>query len=332
MSAKPRVLITNIPFAHLDPRPRETLDEAGVEVVLNPLGRALKEDEYADLIEGFDILLAGTEPVTAKVMDAAPGLKLIARIGIGLDNVGLAAARARDIPVTHTPDGPSPAAAELTIALMLNALRQVSRADRSARNGEWNRFTGRRLATCTVGVIGVGRIGKRVIRHLVGGFPGVRILGNDLEPDEAFGREFGVEWTDKETIYRTSDVVSLHVPLTPLTSNMTTRRELGMMRGDACLVNMARGGIVHEADLATALREERIAGAASDVFAVEPYAGELAAIDTFTMTCHMGANSPDCRLAMEMGAVGEVLRLLKGEPFAYPAPEAEYERALAANA
>ena len=110
----PRVLVTNIPFAHINPRPMEILREAGLEVVVNPLGKTLSEDEYAEMIRGFDFLLAGVEPVTPKVMDAEPGLRLISRIGIGIDAVDLLAARERAIPVTHTPDGPSPATASPT--------------------------------------------------------------------------------------------------------------------------------------------------------------------------------------------------------------------------
>lgn len=325
-----RVLVTNIPFAHLNPKPLEILAEAGVETVLNPLSRPLGEDEYADMIKGFDVLLAGVEPVTAKVMDAEPKLKLIARIGIGIDNVDLLAARERDIPVTHTPDGPSPATAELTIAAMLNVARGVGQADRAIRAKDWKKMVGVRLAESTVGVIGVGRIGKRVIRHLTGGFPGVRIVANDIEPDEAFGRELGIEWADKETIYKTCDFITLHVPRTALTHNLIAAPQLAMMKPTCRLLNLARGGLVDEADLANALRTGEIAAAALDVFESEPYSGELAELENIVMTCHMGANTPDCRLAMEGGAAMEVARLLAGETFANPVAEIEYERAAGA--
>lgn len=330
-TVRTRVLVTNIPFAHLNSRPLEILKEAGVEVVLNPLGRPLNEDEYVEMIREFDVLLAGVEPVTAKVMDAGPRLKLIARIGIGVDNVDLLAARERGIPVTHTPDGPSPATAELTIATMLDIARGVSRADHAIREKKWTKIVGVRLAESTVGVIGVGRIGKRVICHLSGGFPGVKILANDLEPDEEFGRDFAVKWTDKETIYRTCDFVTLHVPRTVLTRNLIGAREFAMMKPSCRLLNLARGGIVNEADLAVALRTGTIAAAGLDVYDAEPYIGELADLDNVTMTCHMGANTPDCRLAMESGAAMEVMRLLVGKPFANPVAEIEYDRAAGAE-
>ena len=325
--ARARVLVTNIPFANLGSEPLDILRAAGAEVVVNPLGRPLIEDEYAEMIRGCDALLAGVEPVSAAVMDAAPGLRLIARIGMGIDNVDLTAARARGIPVTHTPDAPSPATAELTIAAMLDIARGVSRADRAIRAGGWKRLVGVRLAESTVGVVGVGRIGKRVIRHLVGGFPGVRILAHDSAPDEAFGRACGVEWTDLDSLLGRSDFVTLHVPRTAMTINLIAARELALMKPGARLLSLARGGIVNETDLAAALRAGRLAGAALDVFEAEPYRGELAEFENVVLTCHMGANTPDCRLAMECGAAGEVARLLAGEPFANPVAEIEYARA-----
>src|SRR5262249_23756260 len=147
-------------------------------------------------------------------------LRLIARVGIGLDNVDLAAAQARGIQVAYTPDAPSAAVGELTVGLAISLLRGVAGADRNMRNGVWHRFMGRRLSETTVGVIGVGRIGKLVIRHLAGGFPGVRILANDLTPDRPFGEPYGVRWVEKEHIYREADVISLHLPATSLTRRL----------------------------------------------------------------------------------------------------------------
>jgi D-3-phosphoglycerate dehydrogenase len=262
-------------------------------------------------------------------MDRAPKLRLISRVGIGLDGVDLLAARERGIAVSYTPDAPAPAVAELTTGLMLALLRGISSTDRNMRNGVWHRVMGRRLARCTVGIIGVGRIGKRLIRHL-GGF-GCRILANDLEPDWEFGRAHGVEWGDKERIFREADIITLHVPLTPLTRNLITRRELDWMKPTALLVNTARGPLVSEHDLADALRNNGIAGAAIDVFSLEPYAGELCAIERCILTCHMGSMSVDCRTQMEVEATEEAVRFLRNEPLLHRVPEVEFELCLAAG-
>ncbi len=320
-----RVLVTTVPFAEQDRGPRELLDQAEVTYEINPLGRRLREDELTQLARDVDVLIAGTEPITERVMQAAPRLRLIARVGVGLDNVDLAAARRRGIQVAYTPDAPSPAVAEMTVGLMLALLRHIPHADRDLRRGEWQRRMGRRLAELTVGIVGVGRIGQRVIHHLRGGFPETRLLANDLVPDRPFGAQQRLEWVDKETLFCSADVVSLHVPLTPLTRGLVGRRVLAGMKSGAVLVNTARGEVVDENDLATALREERLGGAAIDVFEREPYTGPLVGLERCLLTCHMGSMSEDCRHRMELEATEEALRFLRDEPLRNPAPDAEYE-------
>lgn len=319
-----RILITTVPFGDPHRRPLALLEADGIEYTINPRGRRLAENELAELAREFGVLIAGTEPITARVMDAAPHLRLISRVGIGLDNVDLLAARERNILVTYTPDAPSPAVAELTLALMLSLLRQIPTVDRGMRNGVWRRFLGRRLDGLTVGVVGVGRVGKRVIRHIRGGFPGVSILANDLDPDLEFGHQQAVRWVEKDTLYAEADIISLHLPLTPLTRRLITTREMESMKPSALLVNTARGSIIDEQDLAEALRAGRLAGAAIDVFEQEPYTGVLATLDRCLLTCHMGSMSEDSRSRMELEATEETLRFLRGEPLRQAVPEEEY--------
>jgi D-3-phosphoglycerate dehydrogenase len=213
--------------------------------------------------------------------------------------------------------------AELTIGLMISLLRSIPQADRNMRLGIWHRVFGRRLAESTVGIIGIGRIGKRVIRHL-SGFKPKRILANDLVPDVDFGYEYNLEWADKETIYREADIISVHVPLTQLTENLITYKEFALMKTTAVLLNTARGGIVNERDLASALRGHQIGGAAVDTYLQEPYSGELTALDNCILTCHMGSMSQDCRFQMELEATKEAIRFLKGEALQSLVPESEY--------
>lgn len=319
-----RVLITTVPFGAIDRKPLDLLEAEGIEYVINPLNRKLKEAELADLAKDFGVLVAGTEPNTRRVMENAPHLRLISRVGIGLDSLDLLTARELGIQVSYTPDAPAPAVAELTIGLMISLLRGIPLADRNMRNGVWHRIFGRRLAECTIGLIGVGRIGKRVVRHL-SGFRPKRILANDLAADVDFGYEYQLEWTDKETIYREADIISLHVPLTDLTHNLITYKELALMKPTTVLLNTSRGGIINERDLANALRNRQIAGAAIDTFSQEPYSGELTTLENCILTSHMGSMSADCRFQMELGAVEEAIRFLKGEPLEGLVPESEYE-------
>lgn len=317
-----RILITTIPFGEVDRRPLDLLDSLGVAYDINPLGRKLTETELAELIGDVEVLIAGTEPITARVLERAPRLRLISRVGIGLDSVDLAAARRHGVHVTYTPDAPSPAVAELTVGLMLAALRFIPHADRAVRNGSWHRYMGGRLEGQTVGVLGVGRVGTRVIRHLAGFGP--RIMANDLKPDEEFGVAHQVQWADKATIYREADLITLHLPLTPQTKNLITRRDIDLMKPGAILVNTSRGNMINEADLVEALRTRRIAAAALDVFQREPYAGPLGTAENCILTCHMGSMSQDCRIRMELEATEEVIRYLKGEPLGRLVPEEEY--------
>jgi D-3-phosphoglycerate dehydrogenase len=316
--ADKRVLIASVPFGQADPAPLRMLDEAGVEYAFKPGARRLNEDEVIDLIGDAAIVIAGLDPISARVMDAAPNLGLIARLGIGLDTVDLAAARSRGIAVTYTPDAPAAAVAELTIGLMLAALRSIPQADRGIRSGQWPRILGRRLGEQTVGVLGVGRVGQRVIRYL-SSF-GSRILASDPFADRSRDLGTSVRWVEQDTLLRESDVVSLHLPLTSDTRGLISSRQIDMMKPGAIFVNTSRGELVSEADLVAALRSGRLGAAALDVFNTEPYSGELASLENTVLTSHLGSQSADCRTRMEIEAVEDVLRFLRGEPLRHPVP------------
>lgn len=319
-----KVLITTVPFSDKNRLPLELLENAGIEYVINPYNKKLTEDQLADLVSDFDVLIAGTEPITDKVMARASNLKLISRVGIGLDSVDLLSARRRGIKVSYTPDAPSPAAAELTMCQILTLLRSVHVSNARMHQGHWHRFFGRRLAEVTVGVIGVGRIGSRVLRRMTG-FGTPRVLVNDLQPNYKQIPEFKLEWVTKEEIYREADVITLHLPLTHLTKNMIRREHLMQMKPDALLINTSRGGIVNEQDLYEVMKSGHLGGAAIDVFEHEPYSGPLCEIERCLLTSHMGSMSVDCRTRMEIEATEEAVRFLMGNPLASVVPEAEYE-------
>jgi D-3-phosphoglycerate dehydrogenase / 2-oxoglutarate reductase len=319
-----RVLVTTVPFGEIDPQPIQLLEKAKISFDINPIGRRLREEELVEMIGDYEVLIAGTEPISEKALERAKHLKLIARVGIGLDNVPLAAARERGIAVTYTPDAPSAAVAELAVGQMLALLRNTAAADRGMRQGVWHRWIGRRLSTLTLGVIGVGRVGRLVIQHLQNWRPD-KILANDLNVDDQFARLTGCVWTDKETILREADIITLHVPMSPQTRNLIAKKELEMMKPNAILINTSRGGIVDEGDLSDALRSRPNFSAAVDVYTQEPYSGELTGLQNCLLSCHMGSGTHDCRLRMEMEATQEVIRYFRGEPFASPVPEAEYQ-------
>jgi D-3-phosphoglycerate dehydrogenase / 2-oxoglutarate reductase len=317
-----RVLVTTCPFGEIDRDPVQLLETENIVFTPNPFHRRLREEELAEIIEPYEALIAGTEPITERVLERATNLRLIARVGIGLDSVALRAAKVRGIAVTYTPAAPSPAVAELTVAQMLALLRQTPSADREIREGIWRRRIGRRLGLMTVGVIGVGRIGRRVIQLLKGWSP--QILAHDIREDLDFSGMTGATWTDAETIYRRADIITLHVPLTGRTRGMISEKQLAMMKPDAILINTARGELVNEKALESALRANPGFSAAIDVFEEEPYHGALTQLENCLLSSHMGSATRDCRLRMELEAAQEVVRYFKHEPFSCPVPESEY--------
>lgn len=319
-----KVLITTIPFGDKNRLPIEQLEAAGIEYLINPLNRKLNENELADLVTDFDVIIAGTEPITDYVMESASNLKMISRVGIGLDNVDLLAAERRGIMVSYTPDAPAPAVAELTIGLMISLLRSVQLSNIRMHKGEWQRYFGRRIANTTIGVIGLGRIGTRVLNRLRA-FGTPRLLVNDVSPNPELDRKFKLEWVDKETIYKESDVISLHIPLTKSTKNMITKKQLEKMKSDAIIINTSRGGIINENDLYDLMQAGHLSGASIDVFENEPYDGKLIEIDRCLLTAHMGSMSVDCRTRMEIEATDEVLRFYRGEKLKGVVPEDEYK-------
>jgi D-3-phosphoglycerate dehydrogenase len=319
-----KVLITTVPFAEKDRSPIDKLNAAGIEYLINPLGRKLKEEELVEMAADFDVLIAGTEPITARVMNNAPRLKHISRVGIGLDAVDLLMAEKLGIKVSYTPDAPAPAVAELALGLMLSLLRFSHVANAEMHRGEWHRHFGRRMEDITIGIIGLGRIGGRVLNYAdLLGFK--RILIDDINQNLAPFFNPKYEIMSKDKIYKHADIISFHVPLNVQTKNMVKEEQLLAMKSDAIIINTSRGGIINENDLAKVLISGHLSGAAIDVFEHEPYAGPLSGIDACHLTAHMGSMSIDCRTKMEIEATDEAIRFLAGQELKSLVPSEEYD-------
>jgi D-3-phosphoglycerate dehydrogenase / 2-oxoglutarate reductase len=323
MSIKRKVLITTVPFGDKNRLPLEILEKKDIEYLINPLNKKLTENELVEMATDFSIIIAGTEPITKKVMETASNIKMISRVGIGLDSVDLLEAEKREITVSYTPDAPAPAVAELTIGLMLTLLRSVQLSNMGMHNGKWHRFFGKRLSEVTIGIIGVGRIGTGVLQHLQG-FGTPKILVNDINPDNSIEKQSNIEWADKRKIYEQADIVTIHTPLTVQTKNMVKKEQLLCMKEDAIIINTARGGIINEQDLYEVMQSGHLSGAAIDVFDFEPYDGKLKEIQRCILTAHMGSMSVDCRARMEIEATEEAVRFLTNRPLESVVPEEEY--------
>lgn len=252
--------------------------------------------------------------MTRAVLETAPRLKIVARTGVGLDSVDLEAARERGVAVAYTPEGPADSVAELTLGLLLDLARDVTRADRSLRAGKWDRRTGFLLAKKTLGILGCGRIGRRVAR-LAKAFD-MEVLAHDIAPEPAWAASAGVIYVSRDELFMRSHALTVHLPLTPLTRDSIGEREFNFMQPGALFVNTSRGEVVDESALERALAKGHLGGAALDVFHEEPYAGPLLRLENAIVTAHMGSCSREGRRAMELGATEAVLAFFAGRPVA----------------
>ncbi|EAK0951522.1 3-phosphoglycerate dehydrogenase [Campylobacter lari] len=313
-----KVFVSTHPFGETSENPLKLLSENGFNVRLNNHERKITSQELVDDIKDAEILIAGTEKITEEVLQNAPNLKLISRVGIGLDGIDFELCRKYNIRVAYTPDAPTMAVAELCVGLILDLSRKISFTDANLKQGVWNRHMGMLLYGKTIGIIGMGRIGKSLIRLLSSFNVSFKVC--EPNPDFTFLKLYNIELVDKEKLLRESDVISLNLPLKKDTIDYLTFDDLEKMKKSAILINTARGGIVNEQDLFIALRDKIIAGAAVDVFEEEPYEGKLRELDNVVLTCHMGASTIESRTDMETQAVEEAIRYknnisLKNEVF-----------------
>ena len=291
-----QVLISTSSFNLANFAQLSDLEKAGVEVKLNPFAARLTEKQAIDLLGTDTIgLIAGLEPLTKNVLQAAKSLKVIARVGTGLDSVDLVAAKELEIIVLNTPDAPTKAVAELTIAHILGLLRHLSQADRQIRNGIWKGLMGSLLETKTVGIVGFGRIGKRVAT-LLSAF-GASVLISDAQVKSGDFQNVGLD-----ELCTRSDIVSLHLPYSELTHHIIDEKRINLMKKGSFIVNISRGGLVDEAMLLVALKSGHLAGAALDCFEQEPYEGELRNLENVQITAHMGSYARETRDLMEQEA------------------------------
>lgn len=306
------VLIASCSFGKHCPEVIEAMRVAGCEFVPNDLGRAPTEEELMARIGDADVLISGTEPVTARVISAAPRLKVIAKHGVGYENIDIAAARARGIPVVIVGGAIADSVADMTMALLLALARQIPQGSASVRSGEWKRFVGPELRGKTLGLVGLGHIGKAVCRRAKAF--GMRVVAHDLYPDVAFAGSWRVEFLSLEDLLAQADFVSLHTPLTPETRWMIGAAQLARMKPTAYLINTARGELVDEMALYTALKAGAIAGAAADVFTNEPPGKHpLLTLDNFIAMPHSAGQTPEGLRRMGEITAKNVLRALRGE-------------------
>jgi D-3-phosphoglycerate dehydrogenase len=304
------IYVTLSTFAEYDAAPRDRLAASGVRFAINPTGKRITPGELVAAGRDASVLIAGVERYDAATIEQLPALRCISRCGAGVDAIDLAAARARGIAVVNTPDVPTQAVAELTLAMMLGLVRQLPRQSDLVHRREWTRLDAHLLSGRTVGLIGFGRIGRRVAA-LLAPFD-TRIRVTDPHGDRVTVPS-GVEHVDLDELLRTSDIVSIHAAAAGAGTLALGARELALMKPGALLINVARGTMVDEQALVAALRDGRLGGAALDVYASEPYAGPLCDFPNVILTPHSATLTVETRVAMELECVDKAIRFVTGQ-------------------
>jgi D-3-phosphoglycerate dehydrogenase / 2-oxoglutarate reductase len=303
-----KILLSPSSFGQCGLEPIEILKNAGYEVINNPFGRKLTEDEVIEHASDAVGIVAGVEPLNKKVMDNMPNLKCISRVGVGMDSVDLEYAKLKGIKVDNTPDGPTRPVAELTIALTMDLLRSVSKADRNIKNKVWKKEIGNLILNKTIGIFGFGRIGKEAAKLFHG--LGANVIAYDLFPDHEHAKLINIKMVEKEELFKTADILTIHVPGNKDKSPVITAAELNMMKKSAYLVNISRGGVVDEEALYDVLNRKSIVAGATDVFVNEPYSGKLIELDNILLTPHLGSYAEEAKLKMEIDAVNNLIESL----------------------
>ena len=312
-----RLLVTPTSYGKNDPRLKTELEALVGEVIYNPTGKPLTSAEVAALLPGIDGYIAGLDGIDASALSKADRLKVISRYGVGVDSVDLSAAREKGIIVTNTPGANSSSVAELTLGLILALARQIPEAVEAVRQGKWPRYAGISIEGKTVGILGLGAIGKQLARRL-SGFD-CRIMAYDPFADPDFARNNQVELATIEAVVEQADFLSLHLPLLPETRGLVNDSFLKRMKKGSFLVNTSRGEVVDEAALLKALQSGHLKGAGLDAFTVEPPdpANPLLHLPQVIATPHLGAQTDGATSNMGWFAMRDCLAVLRNEQPTY---------------
>lgn len=276
------------------------------DAIVNVEGVRLKGDELVDFFSDADAAIVGLEPITADFLDKLPRLRMIAKYGVGLDNIDLDACKERNVNIGWTGGVNKRSVAEMAIGFMLALSRNLYSTSNQLKQLNWNKNGGFQLTGKTIGIIGLGHIGKELVT-LLKPF-NCRILVNDIIDQTNYVRVNNLESVTKDELYSESDIISLHTPLTKETSNLINKFVFKQMKHSAFLINTARGGIVNEIDLIQALQTNTIAGAALDVFETEPPVNkELLTLPNLICTPHTGGNANEAVVAMGMSAIKHLM-------------------------
>jgi len=290
----------------------EILEKNGLQVTYEP---EITPEQIGEKIGDFEVVIVRSRTkLTKELIENADKCKIIARVGVGLDNIDQTTAKEKGIRVINAVEGAMNAVAELVIGLMLSLAREIPRADREVRNGNWikKQLMGTELRGKYLGIVGLGNIGKRLGR--LAKALNMNIIGFDVVPiDEEFSKEVGLMKADLDTLLSSSDYISLHVPLLDSTKHMINAEKIAIMKNTAKIINTSRGGVIDEEALADALKAGKLGGAALDVFEVEPaISNDLGGLPNFISTPHMGAQTKEAQSLAANVIAEKIIQILRG--------------------
>ena len=289
----------------------DLLEMNDLQIEMNTEGRKLSAQEVLSLLGQCDGVIAGTETYSKETLKQLTNLTVISRLGVGLDNIDIDQAKTQNIQILKTKITPAPAVAELTLSLILDLLRKISEQNHQLKNGIWKKQMGSLLFGKTLGIIGLGAIGKNLV-ELTQGFR-LKYLAHDIKQDKKFMEKYNVKYCQLDELFSGSDVVTIHLNLSEETNNIIYTDSLKKMKQNAILINTSRGEIINETALLEALDKELIAGAGLDVYREEPYNGSLLQYDNVITTPHIGAYAKEIRVKMELEAAQNLIKGLNNE-------------------
>jgi D-3-phosphoglycerate dehydrogenase len=296
----------------INPTLNEILEKNGLQITYEP---EITPDQIAEQIANFEVVIVRSRTkITKDLIQRAEKCKIIARVGVGLDNIDQDAAKEKGIRVINAVEGAMNAVAELVIGLMLSLAREIPRADRDIRTGNWikKELMGTELRGKYLGIVGLGNIGKRLGRTARA--LNMNIIGYDVDPiDEEFSKEVGLMKADLGTLLASADYISIHVPLLDSTKHMINAENISTMKNTTRIINTSRGGVIDEEALYEALKVGKITGAALDVFETEPAtSSKLVQLPNFISTPHIGAQTKEAQSLAANVIAEKIIQILRG--------------------
>ncbi|MBM3251559.1 MAG: hypothetical protein FJZ11_02085 [Candidatus Omnitrophica bacterium] len=306
-----KIFVSASTFAKYGDEPLKLLDKSGLSYFINPLGKRLVQKEIIEMGDTCEGVIAGLEPYDDYVLDNMPNLRCISRCGVGLDNISLEKAKEKGIKILNTPDVVTQPVAELTLAMALDLLKRISWQSSLLKSGQWNKKSGNLLFGKKFGILGLGRIGKRVAEIMVK--LGAQVYGTDISPDKNWANTIGIKLINSDELLKICDILSIHLSIDKDNPFKLGKKEISIMKKGAIVINVSRGVFIDEDILYDALKQGRLAGAALDVFVKEPYEGKLRELENVVLTPHIATLTVESRLQMEIEATKNIINFFKNE-------------------